>query len=149
MPRPLRMPNERELPKGRRRDFVEELFDHYRAAHRPTLREISDRIAASKDLNGMASRETIRLMLKGRTVPGQWAMVYAVAAALSELSGRDLASERWPDSNSFDGSPTCIDALERAWHEALDEEPRTPRTPVPSDDPWSSPAGGYSNEAPF
>jgi hypothetical protein len=143
------MPSERELPRGRRRDFVEELFDHYRAAHRPTLREISDRIAANEDLTGMTSRETIRLMLKGRTIPGQWAMVYAVAAALSELSGRDLASERWPDGDSYDGSFTYVEALERAWHEALDEEPSTPGTPVQSNDPWSSPAGGYGGEAPF
>jgi hypothetical protein len=68
MARSLRMPSTHVLPKGPRRDFVEELFEHYRAAKRPTLREISERIR-DDELAGTASRETIRRMLLGEVVP--------------------------------------------------------------------------------
>lgn len=44
MPTWIRMPEERELPRGAMRSFVEVLHYHYRAAHRPPLRKISDRV---------------------------------------------------------------------------------------------------------
>jgi hypothetical protein len=45
---------------------------YYREAGRPTLREIGDVIAGRDDLAGTASKETIRRMLQGISVPAQW-----------------------------------------------------------------------------
>lgn len=153
MARTMRMPDEGELPDGAVRDFVWLLFHFYRQAHRPTLREISDRIRKS-DLSGTASTETIRRMLHGTTVPASWETVYAVLDVLSELAGRT------PDSTLiYEGQQrTARKHLERLWHEALDNP--TPRyaqrgsgyqpPPEPEPDPWATDEqGGYSDEPPF
>jgi hypothetical protein len=52
------MPSVHELPEGPRRNFVEELFELYRAAKRPDLRQLSETIRNDETLKGMASRET-------------------------------------------------------------------------------------------
>jgi hypothetical protein len=160
MARIIRMPSEQDLPPGPRRDFVEELHYHYRAAGRPQLRAVTERIAElDAKLNaeeqrvqsglGTASRETIRRMLRGLTVP-RWPAVYAVALALCELSGRDLKGYRWPGHEYDDSS--CLDVLTLRWNDAMDEEPAPPApSPGPGyvSDPWSAPAGAYSDEPPF
>jgi hypothetical protein len=115
MGRTMRMPSETELPRGTVRDFVDLLFFFYRDAHRPTLREISDRIKKS-DLPGTASTETIRRMLRGTTVPTHWETVEAVLEVLSELAGT------YPNRElNWEGSiASRREHLERVWHEALD-----------------------------
>jgi hypothetical protein len=116
MARTLRMPDEAVLPDGTVRDFVDLLFWYYKQAHRPTLREISDRIKKS-DLPGTASTETIRRMLRGTTVPAHWDTVDAVLVVLSDLAERHpndrLTYER------IEG--TRRSHLERLWHKALDQ----------------------------
>ena len=141
MARTMRMPSEEDLPSGTVRDFVWLLFYFYRQAHRPTLREISDRIRNS-DLPGTASTETIRRMLRGTTVPTHWDTVEAVFLALCDLARRE------PDTRlTFQGDDLTRRAhLERLWHRALDEPGyyETPR------DPWQSDgAVDYSDEPPF
>jgi hypothetical protein len=145
----MRMPDEGALPSGAVRDFVWLLFHFYRQAHRPTLREISDRIKKS-DLPGTASTETIRRMLHGTTVPAHWGTVDAVLVVLSELAGKS------PDSTLVyhDEERTARKHLERLWHEALDnptphyEQRVASYEPPPA--PWEDDSpGSYSDEPPF
>lgn len=139
MPHAVRMPTRYELPAGARREFVEELFDHYRAARRPTLREISVQIEvvdARKQLATAVSRETIRRMFLGRVVPKRWATVEAVLYGLCEISGRDPHGARWPDDRE---SPNFADELERRWNDAIDADS------LPAPNPWST----TSDEPPF
>jgi hypothetical protein len=128
MARTMRMPSEADLPPGTVRDFVDLLFLFYRQAHRPTLREISDRIKKS-DLPGTASTETIRRMLHGTTVPAHWETVFAVLFVLSDLAGSDLDSELYWDGDRA----TRQEHLERLWHRALDDPDVLYREPVPLD----------------
>lgn len=116
MARVLRMPTTEDLPPGTVRDFVELLFAIYRAAHRPTLREISS-AAAKGDHRGTASTETVRRMLRGDTVPAHWETVEAVVEALCALASWD-ADGPW----KYEGHTTSArkHAL-RYWHRALDE----------------------------
>ncbi len=85
-PQMLRMPPEEDLPPGPRRRFVGELFVLYRKARRPTLREINEQIMRM-DLAGTASRETIRRMLQGVSVPANWETVEAVLTVLCDRAG--------------------------------------------------------------
>lgn len=143
MARTLRMPSETDLPPGTVRDFVELLFFFYRTAHRPTLREISDRIKRS-ELPGTASTETIRRMLRGTTVPAHWETVEAVLVVLSDLAGRSSETRLdWEDIRA-----TRREHLERTWHQALDK-PDLYYT-QPDQDPWASDVpDSYSDEPPF
>ena len=125
MPRMIRMPSTSQLPPGPRRDFVEELFGSYRAAGRPTLAEISDRLAERDELTGTASRETVRRMLRGTTVP-KWATVEAVFLVLCEFAGRD------PDEHMEGSSisPSYREMLESVWNNALDADPASGPPPT-------------------
>jgi hypothetical protein len=129
MPHTIRMPPESELPSGPVRDFLEQLFVLFRAARRPTLREISDAILRRHNLRGTASAETIRRMLHGK-VPSHWTTVEAVMVALCDLADIDpderRSSEEW-------GDHTWRERIESSWHQALDAPPaRQDR------DPWGS-----------
>lgn len=134
MARSLRMPPTHVLPKGPRRDFVEELFEQYRAAKRPTLREISERIRGDDELAGTASRETIRRMLLGEVVPAQWQTVNAVFLTLCMLAGRDPESPRYPEDRYGD-EWSCAQAMEKAWHAAIDDLPPDSYRPLADDEP--------------
>ena len=127
------MPSQAELPRGARRDFTESLFSLYREARRPGLREISS--AIPDDAPGTASTETIRRMLRGKTVPVNWQTVAAVVTALCHLAEVD------PDDSVGDyrDYTTRRELVEGAWHRALDEPIRraAPEAPV-EDDPWAS-----------
>lgn len=147
MPATVRMPSTKELPDGPRRAFVEELFHLFRAARRPTLREISDRILNDEEQKGTASRETIRRMLRGTVVP-TWPTAYTVFTVLCEMASRTPEFEKkvvYGDSVSY------LEAFEKAWNKAMDADPPAPNRAA--DDPWAtappSTPGGYSDEPPF
>ncbi|WP_125618698.1 helix-turn-helix domain-containing protein [Actinomadura sp. WAC 06369] len=122
MARPMQMPPKADLPEGPHRAFVELLFDYYRRARRPTLEKICTQIQ-SKDRAGTASRETVRRMLRGQTIPPNWQTVEAVFAALCELAGVD-PDRKVKVFNSFDEDEwTPADRrsqMEAAWNAALD-----------------------------
>jgi hypothetical protein len=147
----VRIPSEADLPRGTVRDFVEVLFNLYREAHRPTLRQISQEIERS-DLHAAASPETIRRMLRGASVPRQWPIVKAVLVALCNIAKTD------PDE-SFGGyrdDSTRREELEGKWHKALDNPDLRYRQPArtggAADDPWATSGSGgdsFSDEPPF
>jgi hypothetical protein len=148
MARTLRMPSEAELPPGTIRDFVELLFYFYKTAHRPTLREISSLIEKS-GLPGTASTETIRRMLRGKTVPSHWETVEAVLVVLSDLGGRTPdVSLTWENERR-----TRRQHLQHVWDRALDNPDLYYQLAVddrPGVDPWAADGpGGYSEELPF
>ncbi|CNF63343.1 Uncharacterised protein [Mycobacterium tuberculosis] len=121
MARVLQMPDETTLPPGPRRAFVRLLFDYYTLARRPTLEAISDQIN-SKDRSGTASRETIRRMMHGHTVPRNWQTVEVVFLALCEL-GEVEPDLRVKAYNERIDETVIIDRrsqMEEAWHAALD-----------------------------
>ncbi len=125
MPKILKMPTEAELPKGPWRDFVEALFIYYRAADRPDLRAIQ---AAVETLNedmrpGTASRETIRQMLRGRTVARQWGTVATVLCALCALARIDPNAHA-DGVGGFFSDDSHLNAFKKLWHNASDV-PRT------------------------
>jgi hypothetical protein len=154
MARTMRMPDEGELPDGAVREFVELLFYFYRQARRPTLREISDRIQRSQ-LPGTASTETIRRMLRGKTVPANWTTVEAVLVVLSELAGRTADTTLRYNGEKL----TRREHLDHLWQNALDnpiplyvqrEHGRYQPQPELDHDPWEDDGpDGYSDEPPF
>lgn len=134
MPRILRMPSKAQLPEGPHREFVEELFIHYREAGRPPLRTISAWIKRENErepgLPGSASPETIRRILQGTTVPRLWPTVETVLFALCALGGRQPDEDRWEDS--FNGaSESFAEVLKRRWNAMLDDEEALPTLPRP------------------
>ncbi|WP_329321644.1 hypothetical protein [Streptomyces sp. NBC_01262] len=138
----LKMPTTTELPDSPQRKFVEELFAYYRDAGRPALRIITDDIAAQFDAF-TASRETIRRMLRGKTVPVNWQVVDAVLTVLCARANIDPDTERW--EGSYDDSPTHRKNLRNLWNEALDAPPPPPAQASG----WGAPARSYSDEPPF
>ncbi len=166
MPKALRMPSKSELPDGPRREFVEELFIHFREAGRPTLRAIAKWIednADGRDLRGTASTETIRRVLAGAVIPRSWYTVETILEALCSLASRSTDEDRWPDDDW--SNCTFKDELKKRWNAVLDDAddlPRLPPRPEPTpppaqsshgaDDPWAmaAPAGSaFADEPPF
>ncbi|MEU7206089.1 hypothetical protein [Streptomyces sp. NPDC045470] len=143
----LRMPSEWELPESPQRQFVEELFAYYREAGRPTLRSIADDIAEDPEFDAFtASRETIRKMLRGKTIPVSWAVVDAVLTVLCARAGIDPNHPRW--AGGFAEEPvTHRQNLRNRWNEALDAPPLSPAPPSGWGRP-PSPAAGH-DEPPF
>jgi hypothetical protein len=117
----IRMPSESELPPGPMRYIVEQLFELYRDARRPTLRQISQEISRS-DVRGTASTEMIRRMLRGIAVPSQWATMEAVVTALCTMSGRPPTSYWFSHKRD----------LQRAWNEVLDDSDRPDLAKTPA-----------------
>lgn len=150
MPKVLRMPPENVLRRGPHRDFVEELFEYYREAGRPTLRSVAKWITDNEDLAGTASPETVRRVLVGKVQP-TWPTVEAILRALCALAGREVTDDRWPDDNYGDGPPVTLESsLRSLWNRMIDEGPRGEeplRDPFATQpqDPWAT-AG--SNEPP-
>lgn len=130
------MPN---LPDGPRRDFVENLFWYHRKAHRPTLQEISDRLRERGDLAGTASKETIRKMLHGETVPQRWENAKAVFLVLCEFGGIDPDT---PVAEYYDAQ-SHLEQYHELWNKTFDE-PEAPNRQL--EDPWGSLPDG---EPPF
>jgi hypothetical protein len=154
MARTMHMPTHAELPKGPRREFVEELRRYYRAAGRPPLRKISRAIEGRAELKEVtASQETVRRMLRGRTLPTDWDRVFAVFFVLCEMGNINPEDERWEDS--YNGSESNADYLKRLWDTALEEDPNPLPIPQPAgrgpvEDPWApAPSGFGRDEPPF
>ncbi|MFJ9528079.1 hypothetical protein [Streptomyces cyaneofuscatus] len=114
----LVMPPIDELPDGPRRLFVRELFFHVREAKRPTPRELAADILADDSLSATASRETIRKMLRGETVP-RWSTVDAVFTALCKRSGIAKDERRFSNETMI-RSVTFEQALRQLWDEAVE-----------------------------
>lgn len=167
MPKMLRMPPKEQLPDGPHRQFVEELFMHYREADRPPLREIANWINEhqdSRDLRGTASTETIRRVLSGTVVPRSWHTVEAILEALCGLADRSTDEDRWPDGDQWGPSRTFMEELKHRWNAAHDAPgddlptlpPRPSPQPAPAtsvDDPWAAATpphrSTFTDEPPF
>jgi hypothetical protein len=135
MPKPLTMP---ALPPGPRHEFVLNLFTHLKMANRPTLQQISDRIKAI-GLPAAPSKETVRRMFRGDTVPVRWDSAYAVLLALCDLASVSPDAEHdlrtGPGTTPRDPQPSHLEHYRSLWNTALDHQPPTP-TPTPTD-PWA------------
>ena len=124
MPVQLRAPTEEQLPPGARRDFVMGVFDLYREARRPTLREIVAKIEEiQEELPGTASQETVRRTLEGTSVPRRWPTAEALITALAQLAGVDLDAVTRPDLRLQYVSRR--QELYGLWDRAVDETPLT------------------------
>ena len=139
MARTMHPPSEMDLPPGPVRDFAELLFWLYRRAHRPALRDISERIRRNDDLHGTASPETIRRMLLGTTVPVKWAIVEAVYLTLCDLAEMDPFSKKVRLGEDV-GSVRSF--VEDAWHNVLDNPDQSFRQPASRDGAEFDPSGG-------
>ncbi|GIF01570.1 hypothetical protein [Paractinoplanes rishiriensis] len=127
-------------PRTKRREFVEEIFRLYRAAGSPPLREIEEWIRGNDELKGTASTETIRRILRGH-VPPRWHTVEAIALAFFAMSDLQADEERY--SENMGDSFSNMEALRRAWSEAIEEDPGAP-------DPRARrQAGNFDDEPPF
>jgi hypothetical protein len=136
--RTVPMPSRSELPKGARRDFVEELRRYYRGADRPPLRRISEAIEnhADPEISKVtATPETVRRMITGKVLPVEVARVRAVFMIFCELGGVDPDGLRWEDYRDGRGDETNWQYLRRLWDEALEEQPVS-RPPARNEDPW-------------
>ena len=141
MARILRMPSEKDLPPGTRRDFAEALFTLHKAADRPTLREISREIEGSESPTTV-SVETIRLMLLGARVPSRWVVVQAVVWGLCSLAKLD---PNFPFYSDDADGPSREEYIHSRWDAALDQPDLFyRRASRRSEDPWDSP-----DEPPF
>lgn len=149
MARILRMPDTTELPDGPRREFVEELFRYYRKAGRPPLRIITDDIAETYDAF-TASRETIRKMLRGKTVPVNWSVVDGVLTVLCARADIAPEAERWPHGRDAGYAATHRQHLRNLWDEALETPPPPARYSGPGKPGgWPTAANPYPDEPPF
>lgn len=117
----LTMPSVEELPDGPRRLFVQELFFHVREAGRPTPRDLAEEIRVDDYLSALVSRETIRKMLRGETVPSRWEKVDTVFTVLCRRSGIGKDEQRFSkETVRRAGTITFEQALRQLWDEALE-----------------------------
>lgn len=105
----IRMPGLLELPDSPHRRLVETLHCYYRQAGCPSLRAIDDWIDGREGMT--ASKETVRRMLVGISVPLRWDIAETVFLALCALAGRD-PDEHCPDEHA---STTLREAYQRQW----------------------------------
>ncbi|MFF3437611.1 hypothetical protein [Streptosporangium sp. NPDC002721] len=153
----IKMPPTSVLPAGPHRRFVEEIFQMYRLARRPPLREIVKR-AQEMDLPGSASAETVRRTLSGEGIPKKWETAYAVYAPLCAMAGVDLDAKYYEndEDHRYDKGPaelTHMELLNQLWNAAIDGADDLPpptlrsKVPPPRNDPWT--AADYANEPAF
>jgi hypothetical protein len=107
----IQLPGLLQLPDSPRRRLVETLHRYYQEAGRPTLRAIDEWISSREGL--AASKETVRRMLVGITVPLRWDIAESAFLALCALAGRN------PDARHDDGL-TLRAAYRRQWQAALE-----------------------------
>lgn len=85
---------------------------------RPTLKVINDWIDDQDDLPAPASKETVRRMLVGITVPLTWDIAHTVFLALCTMAGRDPDDQHRDDQ----GRPTEMtlrQTFHGLWQDAL------------------------------
>lgn len=144
MPRVIKMPTDDELPPGAVRDFTALLFRLYKAARRPTLDDLSRHIRDS-DYPATASKETIRRMLRGTTIPAHWQTVETVCRALCHFAGIDFST----DMITVGGITAAVTTLaESRWHEALDEPLSQPWAGYPPGPPEDDPGDPWPGSPP-
>ncbi|MET7302674.1 hypothetical protein [Embleya sp. NPDC005575] len=90
----IMMPGEDRVPAGERRDLVLALHGLYTDAGRPSTRAAAKSISGNSDLPAPVSRETLGLLLNGRSVP-DWPRLESVVRYLAATSvrRRDVARE--------------------------------------------------------
>jgi hypothetical protein len=116
---------------------VDELWEYYGQARRPTLQWIADAIAADYD-TFTASKETIRRTMLGKTVPTNGDVADAIFEVLCKRAGIDPNSDRWSDSYDGDSRRHWWRTL---WSKALEEEPPpAPAAPARAEG-WGSDGG--------
>src|SRR4051794_37807366 len=117
------MPSLDAVPEGAHRAFLTEIFQMYRLAGRPPLRDIAER-APHMQLPGTARSETIRRTLQGKVIPERWETAYAVYAPLCEIAGVELEALYYDDDryDGYDEPPqiTHKELLKRLWAAAFD-----------------------------
>lgn len=162
MVRAIAMPPKEQVPEGPHRNFLIILFQMYRQAGRPPLKQIVA-TAERMDLGGTASMETIRRTLHGKIIPERWETAYAVYAPLCRLADVDPQAEYYmrvdEDWNYEPPKSTHQEQYRRAWSAAFDTEELPPPlldSPVPAPEPPPSRGFGgrfggsdFSDEPPF
>jgi hypothetical protein len=149
--RAIGMPSKERVPEGPHRDLLVILFQMYRSAGRPPLKQIVD-VAKRLNLDGTASQETVRRTLHGKIIPERWETAYAVYAPLCELAGIDPEAEYYRDLDydGYDEPPrsTHKELFRAAWSAAFDVE-ELPPPALGSKVPPPSPPPDLSDEPPF
>ncbi|GAB1511333.1 hypothetical protein [Actinophytocola sp. KF-1] len=113
-----------DLPEGPRRALMAAVFGYYRLAGCPSLREIDEWIRARPDLPAAPSKETVRRLLAGISVPLRWESVETVFLALCDRAGCA------PDEPAGGGpGPTRRAAFALLWQAAVAAPP--PLVPNP------------------
>ncbi|MFI1152554.1 hypothetical protein [Streptomyces sp. NPDC020817] len=115
----LTMPTLDELGPGPVRAFVAEMYFHYRQAKRPSLREIETDLAQLDEMAGTASRETVRRILRGETVPTRWTTVVAVLYVFCNRSGINPDGMRYSTTVDFP-EISYENAVRQLWDQALE-----------------------------
>lgn len=153
MARSIRMPSQEELPLGPQRRFMETLFRLWVDAGMPTMEAVSQAAGAAPPQEGAASKETVRKMLTGKTVPHDWQNAEAVFLGLSTMAGfdPDRLVVHTDDMNGYGPDPEPEPArmvFRRFWADARgvtdyqhgtmeDYTPPPPRSK--QEDPWANP----------
>lgn len=115
---PIRMPPGPMLSSGPLRTFVGTLHGYYRQAGRPSLRVIHTWIEGHAEGGGTISKESIRRMLAGISVPLRWDSAESTFLALCALAGRD-PDERYVDKLGRHTNRTLRDDFHRRWRAAV------------------------------
>lgn len=136
MPKILRLPNEKDLPHGPRRDFAEAMFALYRLAGRPSLSAISAEIERDEQRRGTASRETIRRVLIGTSVPATFATVEVIMLALCAMADVEPDAVYVEDVWGHSVRTSHVRKIRNAWNRSLDEEPLTAARDIDEDPPF-------------
>jgi hypothetical protein len=153
MVRAIAMPPKDRIPEGPHRDLLIVLFQMYRSAGRPPLKQIVD-VAREMNLPGTASQETVRRTLHGKVIPERWETAYAIYAPLCRIADIDPNQEYYKDGE-YDrfNEPDILthkELFRQAWSAAFDTEELPPpvlgsrveRTVQPA-------ATDFSDEPPF
>ncbi|MET9240964.1 hypothetical protein [Nonomuraea sp. NPDC003709] len=150
------MPSKDQVPEGPHRELLVLLFQMYRAAGRPPLKQIVF-TAERLGLDGTASQETVRRTLHGKIIPERWETAYAVYAPLCALAGIDPDAEYY--RNDFEGygepdTSTHKELFRQAWSAAFDTEELPPpilgaRAPQVTLNANLVPVSDFSGEPPF
>ncbi len=111
---PIRMPPASVLSSGPLRTFVRTLHGYYRQAGRPSLRVIHEWIEGHVEPGRNISKESVRRMLAGLSVPLRWDSAESTFVALCALAGRD-PDELYVDKLGWRTNRTLREDFYRRW----------------------------------